>query len=242
MDLLEASNLSPDEEFDHWWVMTRFHYVEQVLALAALRAETLSVIEFGCGTGQNLRFCRERSRFRKRIAGVFGVDPGLATSMHYEWMRSGDHVDPDVNTDTLHDVLLAMDVLEHIEDDIGALSQWLTHVKSGGYVLVTTPAFSWLWSNHDDLLGHVRRYTRSTLERLAAQCGLERIRSRYAFGYTLPIVIGVRKLLRPKNEATDLQGHGALVNWLFTRAGRIEALTGWNRWAGTSVVGVFRKP
>jgi hypothetical protein len=77
MDRLEASNLSPDEEFDHWWVMTRFHYVEQVLALAALRAETLSVIEFGCGTGQNLRFCWERSRFRKRIAGMFGVDPAL---------------------------------------------------------------------------------------------------------------------------------------------------------------------
>ena len=77
MNLLEASNLSPDEEFDHWWVMTRFHYVDQVLALAALRAETLSVIEFGCGTSQNLRFCRERSRFRHKIARVCGVDPAL---------------------------------------------------------------------------------------------------------------------------------------------------------------------
>ena len=144
MDLVEASNLSSDEEFDHWWVVTRFHYVEQVLALAASRAETLSVMEFGCGTGQNLRFCRERSRFRKRIAGVFGVDPGLATSMHYEWMRSGDHVDPAVNTDTTHDVLLVMDVLEHIQDDAAALSSWLTYVEPGGYVLITVPAFQWL--------------------------------------------------------------------------------------------------
>ena len=144
MDLVEASNLSADEEFDHWWIVTRFKYVEQVLALAAARAETMSVIEFGCGTSQNLRFCRERSRFRHKIARVCGVDPALAASAHYEWMQSGDSVEPDVKAGTPHDVLLAMDVLEHIQNDADALSQWLTYVKPGGYVLVTVPAFRWL--------------------------------------------------------------------------------------------------
>ena len=74
-----------------------------------------------------------------------------------------------------YDVLLAMDVLEHIENDTDALAAWLPHVKSGGYVLITVPAFQWLWSYHDDRLGHVRRHTRSSLERLATGCGLEPI-------------------------------------------------------------------
>ena len=169
MDLIEASNLSAHEEFNHWWIVTRFQYVEQVLALAAASSETMSVIEFGCGTSQNLRFCRERSRFRHKVARVFGVDPGLATSAHYEWMQSHDRVEPDVKTDSSYDVLLAMDVLEHMQNDAGALSHWLTYVRSGGYVLVTVPAFQWLWSYHDERLGHVRRHTRSTVECLSAE-------------------------------------------------------------------------
>ena len=242
MDLVEASNLTADEEFDHWWIATRFHYVEQVLVLATARADPVSVIEFGCGTAQNLRFCRERSRFRRRIERVLGVDPGLEVPSRYEWMRGDDRVEREVKLDTAHDVLLAMDVLEHIQNDADALSGWSRFVKPGGYVLVTVPAFQWLWSYHDERLGHVRRHTRSTLEHLAAECGLERIRTRYAFGYVLPLVAIVRKMFPPATESTDLRRHGAFVNWLLKRAGQVEAWPGGNRWAGTSVIGVFRKP
>ena len=146
MDLLEAGNLSADDEFDHWWIATRFRYAEQVLTMALADAETATVIEFGCGTAQNLRFCRERSRFRHRIARVSGVDPSLAAPVRYDWMRTDDRVDADAEDGVSYDVLLAMDVLEHIENDTDALAAWLPHVKSGGYVLITVPAFQWLWS------------------------------------------------------------------------------------------------
>lgn len=241
MDLIESSNLSADDEFNHWWIATRFQYVEQVLALALAREETVSVIEFGCGTVQNLRFCRECSRLRHKIDSVCGVDPGLTASVHYRWMRSGDSVGPDARKGTPRDVLLAMDVLEHIQDDTDALSQWLTYVKRGGHVLITVPAFRWLWSYHDERLGHVRRHTRSTVGRLAAKCGLERIKARYAFGFMMPPVTVVRKLLKPKHSSTDLRRHSAPVNWLLKQAGQLEAWAGGNRWLGTSVVGIFRK-
>jgi 2-polyprenyl-3-methyl-5-hydroxy-6-metoxy-1,4-benzoquinol methylase len=241
MDLIEASNLSSSEEFDHWWVVTRFRYVEQVLALAASREEALSVIEFGCGTGQNLRFCRELSQFRHQIARVCGVDPGLATSDHHDWMQSGDHMGPDASSDAAYDVLLAMDVLEHIQNDTEALSRWLTYVKPGGHVLITVPASQWLWSYHDERLGHVRRHTRSTVERLAAGCDLERIRARYAFGHIFPIATIVRKFIKPTTGSTDLRRHSAPVNWLLKRMGQVEAWSGGNPWGGTSVIGVFRK-
>ena len=171
-----------------------------------------------------------------------GCGPWLEASSRYEWMQGDDRVEREVQLDTAHDVLLAMDVLEHIQNDADALSDWSSFVKPGGYVLVTVPAFQWLWSYHDERLGHVRRHTRSTLEHLAAACGLERIRTRYAFGYVLPLVAIVRKMFPPATESTDLQRHRALVNWLLKRAGQVEAWPGGNRWAGTSVIGIFRKP
>ena len=75
MDLVESHNMSADEEFDHWWIATRFRYVDQVIALASAGEGLVSVIEFGCGTAQNLRFCRQRSRFRHRLDRLVGVDP-----------------------------------------------------------------------------------------------------------------------------------------------------------------------
>ncbi|MEE8116593.1 MAG: class I SAM-dependent methyltransferase [Gemmatimonadales bacterium] len=242
MDLIESGNMSADDEFGHWWISTRFEYVERVLALASERQQAVSVVEFGCGTAQNLRFCRQRSRFKGKVDRLSGVDPGLSEPRRFAWMSDCDTVTPEATSGLSYDVLLAMDVLEHIEDDAEALSHWLSFVKPGGYVLITVPAFDWLWSNHDERLGHVRRYTRSSVDRLSERCGLERIRTRYAFGYVLPIVVGVRKLLRPKGESTDLRRHSAPVNWLFKRAGQLEACFGGNRWAGTSVVGMFRKP
>lgn len=160
---------------------------------------------------------------------------------HYGWMEKGDSIEPDVEPVAVHDVLLAMDVLEHIQDDVAALSKWLTYLASGGYVLITVPAFRWLWSYHDERLGHVRRYTRSTVSGLAAECGLEQVRTRYAFGYMVPAVTLIRKLVRPPRDSTDLRPHSALINQLLKRAGQIEARLRWNHFIGTSVVGIFRK-
>jgi SAM-dependent methyltransferase len=242
MDLIESGNMSADDEFNHWWVTTRFAYVDQALALASAHRETMSVLEFGCGTAPNLRFCRQRSRFRNRIGQLSGVDSNLGAPRRFPWMLDGDTLTQEATSCSPYDILLAMDVLEHVHDDVKALSDWLALVKPGGYVLITVPAFGWLWSYHDERLGHVRRHTRASVERLATRCGLERVRTRYAFGYMLPLVLVVRKLLRSGGESTDLRRHSAPVNWLLKRIGQIEAWSGGNRWAGTSVVGTFRKP
>jgi 2-polyprenyl-3-methyl-5-hydroxy-6-metoxy-1,4-benzoquinol methylase len=242
MDFIEAGNLSTEQEFNHWWIVTRFRYVERVLALATSRQPALSVIEFGCGTGQNLRFCRQRSRFTRAIDRVTGVDPAIASPTREAWMQDRDRIGPDAQPGAQYDVLLAMDVLEHVKDDAGALSHWLTYLRPGGYVLVTVPAFPWLWSYHDDRLGHIRRHTRASLNRLATACALEPVTTRYAFGYLLPGVAVTRKLIGSRTDSTDLRPHSAPINWLLTQAGRVEAGLGGNRWGGTSVVGIFRRP
>ena len=241
MDLIEADNLSTEQEFCHWWIVPRFRYVERVLALATTSHPALSVIEFGCGTAQNLRFCRQNSRFKGAIERVTGIDSAIADLTHHEWMRDRDRLGPSAQPGAEYDVLLAMDVLEHVEDDVGSLSVWLTYLKPGGYALVTVPAFGWLWSDHDEQLGHVRRYTRSSVDRLVAACGLQAVTTRYAFGYMLPAVVVLRKLIGSRKDSSDLRHHSAPVNWVLTQVGRLEARMGGNRWGGTSVVGVFRR-
>ncbi len=81
MDLIESGNMSADDEFGHWWISTRFEYVERVLALASERQQAVSVVEFGCGTAQNLRFCRQRSRFKGKVDRLSGVDPGVRIAL-----------------------------------------------------------------------------------------------------------------------------------------------------------------
>ena len=65
------------------------------------------------------------------------------------------------------DIVLAMDVLEHIQDDYSTLKEWKNTLKPNGLLLITVPAFQHLWSSHDIFLGHHRRYNKKDISDLA---------------------------------------------------------------------------
>lgn len=89
-------------------------------------------------------------------------------------------------------LILMMDVLEHVDDDLELLSLYTNSMPQGGYVLITVPAFQFLWSGHDVFLEHRRRYTLSQLERVVSNAGLKIIKSRYFFATLLPLVATMR--------------------------------------------------
>lgn len=78
------------------------------------------------------------------------------------------------------DYLYALNVLEHIEDDVAALAEWRTKLKPGAALLVYVPAFQRLYSSMDRRVGHCRRYRRSELSRLLESAGFDVLRTRYA--------------------------------------------------------------
>ena len=142
------------------------------------------------------------------------------------------------------DLVLMMDVLEHVDNDIELVRHYATKVPSGAHFLVTVPAFRFLWSGHDVFLEHKRRYTLAEIEQTMRQAGLTVVRGAYYFGAVFPLAAAVR--LATRNDPTprsSLKKHGALTNGLLAAACAIELpLFPINRLAGLSAFVLAKKP
>ena len=97
----------------------------------------------------------------------------------------------------------SLDVIEHLEDDLAALRELRRVVAPGGALLVTVPAYQWLWSGHDEINHHLRRYTRSSLLRVAREAGWEPVRTTYFNSLLLPVAIALRVLDRFSRKTTE---------------------------------------
>lgn len=89
-------------------------------------------------------------------------------------------------SDGFFDGVGIFDVLEHLDDPIACLSEVRRVVRPGGLVVVTVPAYQCLWSPHDDLVGHVRRYTPDSLQRLLADGNLRILWASAFYGFLIP--------------------------------------------------------
>ena len=145
-----------------------------------------------------------------------------------------------------HELILFIDVLEHVEDDTGFLATYVAAAAGDAYFLLSVPAFPSLWSGHDVFLGHHRRYRLGQLEDLARRAGLEVVRGRYFFGLLFPLVALVRLAKRgvSKVSESDLRPAPPLVNGALRLLCGIEArlLLPVNRLCGVTAFCLARKP
>lgn len=159
MDLIEAAHGSGNR---HPWELSRR---DLVASLLAGRESWRGLADVGAGDGFVAK------SFRPRVTGpVYAVDVNYPASLdtgNIHWVRSL----ADVPAGAAECILL-MDVLEHVEDDGGLVRDIGTKLLPGGLVVVTVPAFAWLYSVHDEYLGHVRRYQRETLRDVLERNGL----------------------------------------------------------------------
>ena len=241
MDLREVNNFNGiEEEVDHWWIKTRFNYINEVLEF--YNSNNITIIEFGCGTCNNLYYILNRSPFISRIKSVTGIDPNLKNLEKPNWASNFDcHLDNSLSGKYKADIVLAMDVLEHIQDDFSALKEWKSVLKPNGMMLISVPAFNHLWSNHDEFLGHYRRYNKRDLYNLAKSVGFKEIKIHYIFSYVYPAVYFLRKCL-PKLffKNSDLKKNNKLINSILTLFGYLEYKSGGSNYFGTSLVGIFK--
>jgi SAM-dependent methyltransferase len=121
------------------------------------------------------------------------------------------------------DVVLLLDVLEHLDDDAAALREARALLRPGGALVITVPAYQWLWSDHDVLLQHRRRYTLRRLRARVTAAGLSISHASYFNTLLLPAIAAVRAWKRSRGGGHDLVRPSELVNATLARVFSLEA-------------------
>ncbi len=228
----------------HWWWRVRHEVVLRELSQIARPADNSPrrILDIGCAGGVAFD---DFSRF----GDVYGIEPDtqLVDSTPH-WRHRIEHVPfgPEYQPAEPFDVILMLDVLEHIEDDQAALEKLVGLLKPGGYAILTVPALRWLWSVHDDINLHFRRYHRRPLQQLLTQTGFQVRRLKYLFGWSLPLVY-LRTWLSPKKlQEYRVEVPSPPVNAVFAGLTRWEnALSNGLRLSpplGSSLLAVVQRP
>jgi SAM-dependent methyltransferase len=173
-------------EDSHWWFVVRRKLVKKYLKNIAKNSLILDV---GSSVGSNLRMLKE-SGFNNYL----GIDVSNLAQEFCHKKNLGEVLIADICqtnfTDNYFDAIIATDVLEHIKNDELAISEMKRILKPDGVLIITVPCFQSLWSNHDYLVMHQRRYRLSEISKKITDQNLK-IEESYYFNFLLflPILV-----------------------------------------------------
>jgi ubiquinone/menaquinone biosynthesis C-methylase UbiE len=231
-------------EDHYWWFVSRRELVESLVRQLPLPADAV-IVDVGCGTGATAAQMQKYGR-------VIGVDIS-PLALAWSQQRGLSHLllaaaeKLPIAVESV-DVIIATDILEHLDDDVAVLKEFYRTLKPGGYVVATVPAYSILWSEHDLALMHRRRYVARVLAQRSRAAGFEIVRLTYALFFLFPLALVMRLLKRrpppEKEPEAQLPPLPEWLNRLLIRFQRIEtAMLKYVRFPwGVSVVAVLRKP
>ncbi|TPG15662.1 class I SAM-dependent methyltransferase [Sphingomonas oligophenolica] len=174
----------------HWWYRARREILSDYLSRYGDLPEGARILEIGCGTGHNLPML---ARFGSVEA--IEIDPAArAIASERLGQPVGDAPLPALPgiERGAYDLVAVLDVVEHIEDDVAALAAMKTLLKPGGKILIAVPAHQWLWSAHDTVNHHHRRYSKATLCRAIGAAGLTSAKLSYFNSLLFPLAAAAR--------------------------------------------------
>ena len=236
MDVKEETLLGRQALAGHWYYVAKGRAVQRMLRGAG---PFESVLDVSAGSGVFARRLLDHGMAQRALC----VDPAYAAE-HDE-----DHGGRPIRfrhapDDETHQLVLMMDVLEHVEDDLGLLQAYADRLPAGGVAMITVPAFAFLWSGHDVFLEHRRRYRLGDVEALVRRAGLEVAEARYFFGLLFPVVATLRLIDRVRLGAglveprSQLAPAPAMLNRALIAVHDLEraAVFPFNRLAGLSIL------
>jgi SAM-dependent methyltransferase len=200
----------------HWWYVARRKVLADLIRRRVKPLANSRILEIGCGTGHNLPMLRE-----------FGSVDALEvdeTAREIAQNRLGKEVFsaplPELAgiPERHYDVVAAFDVVEHIPDDDAAIEAIARLLKSSGRLVVTVPAHQWMWSAHDVVNHHQRRYSKRGLKRLIEASPLKLEAIGYFNSLLFPVAVAERlaSKVRGKEDA-DLSLPPAPLNQALER-------------------------
>ncbi len=176
-------------ERDHWWFCARRSILRDQLVRLNL-SEGARILEVGCGTGGNLKMLSQ-------FGAITGLEPDEPSRAYAEQTNgapvvSGFLPGPLPTFDGEFDLIAALDVIEHLDDDRGSVAALSNLLKPGGKLLTTVPAHPWMWSEHDVAHHHKRRYRRRDYLDLFEAAELKVFRATYFNSILFPPIALVR--------------------------------------------------
>ena len=195
----------------HWWYQARREVLAELIRREAQLPANAQILEIGCGTGHNLA-----------MLGQFGHVEGLELDEEARTVAEG-RLGRKVMSAPLpelagvpekhYDLIGAFDVIEHIDDDRAAVASIATRLKPGGKFVMTVPAHQWMWSAHDVVNHHKRRYSKRSLARLIYGSPLRLVKVGYFNSLLFPLAVAERAASKLRGmEDADVKLPPALLN------------------------------
>lgn len=227
----------------YWWFVGRRVIVDRVLSRFVKPVGV--AVDIGCGSGGNLQV------LSKHAGLTMGLDRSpaaleAAAARGMPVARADAQVLP--LPDCSVDLLTALDVLEHLDDDMRALAEFQRVLRPNGFLLVTVPAYRFLWSEHDEALMHRRRYVASELHIKLVRSGFRVLKRSYAVFFAFFPIVSYRLFrgLVPKSPLEPKVSYIMLPGSLNRLLAALLGFEGWvmrgmNLPFGTSIVAVAQK-
>jgi len=239
----EIIQLSEFED-DYWWNKGRREILCDLIYEQINNAKNLEILDVGCGPGGTstafLQFGNVTGTDFSSLALKFAKNKGLTNVV-----RSSSTSIP--FRSEKFDIITVLDVIEHVQDDKSVLKEIWRLLKPNGLIVVTVPAFQFLWSQHDVASSHVRRYNKATITKVLKDSQFKIIRSSYFVSFLFPFVATYRLLtkyrIKKENTKGDLVKFPQPINNFFEKIMLLEKklLKKTNLPFGLSIVCIAKK-
>ena len=219
---IEMYRIFSEIQKKHWWFVVKKEIILDTINRYYKKDLNNEMLDIGCGSGLMLNSL-------EKIGKTNGLDMSdeaikFSKSIFNGRIEQGflpQQVPYDNNS---FDIITALDVIEHIDDDIEALKVMRTLLKDDGKAVITVPAYMFLWSGFDELNEHKRRYTKGELKLKLIEAGFEIEKISYYNTLLFPIAYIVRKLnnLLNRNGSSDIDMPSKPINFILKKIFGIE--------------------
>lgn len=228
-------------EGKHWWHIAKRRAVRKLIKKYN-HLENPKILDIGCGTGKNMDELQ-------KLGTVYGLDRSskalkFCRKRGLKLLTKGTAEKTNLETNSF-DIITILDVLEHT-DDQETLIEMRRILKKDGIIILTVPAFPWLWSKWDEVLHHKRRYTVNTLKEILVANNFHPVKMTYLYSFLILPLLIIRKIKQNISKdfyESDFKLSNPLFNFLLNNLSKFEFLLAENFYIpfGTSILVVAKK-
>ncbi len=234
-------NLFYRQENEHWWFLGRRKLVHRLIKLYRPHRDRLSILDVGCGTG---KLTEELSRYGE-VIGIDRAKEAINFCRQRGLKNIAENSIENYNTDKQFNCVVALDVLEHCQDDIKAIEKIYSLLEKNGIAIIFVPALKLFWGKWDVANHHFRRYNYKELSDKFGGAGFEILTQSYFNFFLAPLIFITKKIINLLKTETDAEFkiNSPLINSIckFIFGLEIFLLPKIKYPFGVSLLGVYRK-